>query len=152
MLHVMNGKPFNILCFLNQEAEEKGTELLVPGTRAFAEDDLRRLVAKPRDDDINDDDDMPPLIQALTRSAKHDGKEEILKAQIKVLDEQEQKRKENEMYSLQLLFYLVFFYSSLFFVPVIKSVSACLGFIKGKVEESILVNFFYHLFFFLTIH
>ncbi|XP_062617089.1 coiled-coil domain-containing protein 87-like isoform X2 [Saccostrea cucullata] len=61
-----------------------------PGTREYAAQDLQRLVKRPQDtEDPKIKEDLPPLLQAITRSAKHDGLKERLEQRMKELEEKE---------------------------------------------------------------
>ena len=70
-----------------------------PGTRDYAAQDLNRLATRSKFcEAAADDEDLPPLIQALTRSSRHDGKKELLQQQLRELEEQERAREEAERY------------------------------------------------------
>ncbi|XP_074651926.1 coiled-coil domain-containing protein 87-like isoform X1 [Tubulanus polymorphus] len=72
--------------------------------------DLHNLLRKPPNTATNsttvaagavtdadaDDEDMPPLLQAITQSSKHDGRKEKLRKQIKELELKEEKEKAKE--------------------------------------------------------
>lgn len=75
------------------EVKPKGP---LPGTREYAAEDLRRLISRGDQDDIKVEEDLPPLLQAITRSAKYDGMAEKLEKQLKEIEEQERKEKEKE--------------------------------------------------------
>ena len=75
------------------EAKPKGPQ---PGTREYAAEDLRKLISTGEPDDIKVEEDLPPLLQAITRSAKYDGMAEKLEKQLKELEEEERKEKEKE--------------------------------------------------------
>ncbi len=85
-----------------EEAEKKkDKDKVVRTPRDHIHEDLERLLQRPCDRDAaipgeNDDEDLPPLIQALTRSAKHDGKKAVLERQLKELEEREMRRREME--------------------------------------------------------
>ncbi|XP_021368618.1 coiled-coil domain-containing protein 87-like isoform X2 [Mizuhopecten yessoensis] len=74
--------------------EEKGPQ---PGTREYAQNDLKQLMSRPQDRHVGKiDEDLPPLLQALTRSAKHDGTKEKVLQKIKELEEKEKREIEKE--------------------------------------------------------
>ncbi|XP_048734506.1 coiled-coil domain-containing protein 87-like isoform X3 [Ostrea edulis] len=63
-----------------------------PGTREYAAEDLQRLVKCPQDtEDLKVEEDLPPLLQAITRSAKHDGLKERLEQKMRELEERERR-------------------------------------------------------------
>ena len=89
--------------------EEVKIEKPKPGTREYAAEDLKRLLGRGKETPTtsaspaaaatckgDEDEDLPPLIQALTRSVKHDGKGEIIKAKLKQLEQHEEKQREAE--------------------------------------------------------
>ena len=90
------------------EVEEVKIEKPKPGTREYAAEDLKRLLGRGKETPMtsatpaaatckgDEDEDLPPLIQALTRSVKHDGKGEIIKAKLKQLEQHEEKQREAE--------------------------------------------------------
>ncbi|KAL8616651.1 hypothetical protein ACOMHN_031633 [Nucella lapillus] len=68
------------------------------GSSNFLSEDLRQLMMD-RDQtatDVNGDDDLPPLLQAITRHARHDQLKDKLQAQLKELEEKEKERKQSE--------------------------------------------------------
>ncbi|XP_076102299.1 coiled-coil domain-containing protein 87-like isoform X4 [Mytilus galloprovincialis] len=75
------------------EVKPKGPQ---PGTREYAAEDLRRLISRGDQDDIKVEEDLPPLLQAITRHAKYDGLAERLEKQMKELEEEQRKEKEKE--------------------------------------------------------
>ncbi|XP_052099414.1 coiled-coil domain-containing protein 87-like isoform X1 [Mytilus californianus] len=75
------------------EIKPKGPQ---PGTREYAAEDLKKLISRGDQDDIRVEEDLPPLLQAITRHAKYDGLAERLEKQMKELEEEEKKEKEKE--------------------------------------------------------
>ncbi|XP_012942801.1 coiled-coil domain-containing protein 87 isoform X2 [Aplysia californica] len=73
------------------------------GTREFIENDLRKLTEHKDDEfpDGDDADDLPPLIQAITRHARHDDMKARMEKQLKELEEREKKRQEDECVFVQ---------------------------------------------------
>ncbi|KAK3097621.1 hypothetical protein FSP39_011468 [Pinctada imbricata] len=66
-----------------------------PGTREYASQDLQNLLAKSKESqDKKIEEDLPPLLQAITRSAMHDGMREKIEKKIKELEEKEKRDKE----------------------------------------------------------
>ncbi|KAK3610177.1 hypothetical protein CHS0354_038814 [Potamilus streckersoni] len=63
------------------------------GTREYAAEDLRQLVSQSQEE-FKVEEDMPPLLQAITRNIKYDGRKEILDKQLIELEEKERKKKE----------------------------------------------------------
>ena len=65
-------------------------------------DDLNRLVGRGgtrRDEgEMDMEDDMPPLLQALTRSPKHDDARQAIDKKLKELEEREKKRAMEDWY------------------------------------------------------
>ncbi|XP_069138067.1 coiled-coil domain-containing protein 87-like isoform X6 [Argopecten irradians] len=86
----------------NEALERKKKHPLVeegpqPGTREYAQNDLKRLMSRAQDKDVGKiDEDLPPLLQALTRSAKHDGMKKKVEQKIKELEEKEKREIEKE--------------------------------------------------------
>ena len=77
--------------------QPKKTEHLEPGTREYAAEDLKRLLGRGGDEDgKEDDEDLPPLLQALVRAAKHDDKKELIQQQLKELEANEKIRERAE--------------------------------------------------------
>lgn len=72
-----------------------------PDTREFLREDLKRLVQRTTVAEPEDPEDLPPLLQAITRSAKHDGKKAILDKQLKELEEKERLQKERDSIPLK---------------------------------------------------
>ncbi|XP_076443438.1 coiled-coil domain-containing protein 87-like isoform X3 [Babylonia areolata] len=68
------------------------------GSVNFLSEDLRQLMMDKDDTgvDVNGDDDLPPLLQAITRHARHDKLKEKLQAQLKELEEKEKQRQLSE--------------------------------------------------------
>jgi hypothetical protein len=70
-------------------------------------EDLRRLVGGPRlpaaggggRGDVADEDDMPPLLQAVTRSPKHDDARRRIDQQLAALEARERKREKEDWYA-----------------------------------------------------
>ncbi|KAI0237486.1 hypothetical protein LSAT2_011984 [Lamellibrachia satsuma] len=60
--------------------------------------DLKSLVKNTCDDGMEDmdEEDLPPLLQTIARSQRHDGKKKILERQMEELEEREKKRIEEE--------------------------------------------------------
>lgn len=85
-----------IKCRAKQKDKDEAAGPAV-GSREYASEDLHRLMSRDKDGETKDkDEEMPPLLQAVTRSAKHDGKEEMLNQKLKELDEEEARRREEE--------------------------------------------------------
>nr|XP_011442355.2 coiled-coil domain-containing protein 87 isoform X8 [Crassostrea gigas] len=82
-----------------QKLQQKKEKIVVdtskkpqPGTREYAAEDLQRLVRRPQDtEDPKIKEDLPPLLQAITRSAKHDGLKERLEQRMRELEERERR-------------------------------------------------------------
>lgn len=75
----------------------KGKSEPSPGTREYLQQDLDRLLLRSEDNEqAAVDEDLPPLLQALTRSSRHDGKKKILEQQMKELEEKERRDLENQ--------------------------------------------------------
>ncbi|XP_013389901.1 coiled-coil domain-containing protein 87 isoform X2 [Lingula anatina] len=72
-----------------------------PCTRQFLRNDLEKLVQRQTAQEPEDADALPPLLQALLRPAKHDGKKAILDRQLKQLEEKQQIEKEKDNVPLQ---------------------------------------------------
>ncbi|XP_052796425.1 coiled-coil domain-containing protein 87-like isoform X2 [Mya arenaria] len=58
--------------------------------REYISADLARLLGKA-EEEVKADEDMPPLLQAITRSSKHDGMKARLEKKMKELEEKERK-------------------------------------------------------------
>lgn len=82
-----------------QEAVEKSSRLPKPGTREYVSHDLQKLIGKS-EEEMKVDEDMPPLLQAITRHYRHDGQKEVLEKKLEELKEKE--RKEHEQRSIPL--------------------------------------------------
>lgn len=91
--------------------ERKGLEKVVTdretkpklGSRVFIEEDLKKLT-EHKDDEFPDEDtedDLPPLIQAITRHARHDDMKERMERKMRELEERQQKRDEEECVHIQ---------------------------------------------------
>ncbi|RUS82792.1 hypothetical protein EGW08_009456 [Elysia chlorotica] len=73
------------------------------GSQIFIEEDLKKLTEQ-KDDEFPDEDaedDLPPLIQAITRHARHDDMKERMQKKMKELEERQQKRDEEECVHIQ---------------------------------------------------
>ncbi|KAL4227253.1 Coiled-coil domain-containing protein 87 [Mactra antiquata] len=91
---------------LQQENERNAQEKLEfssrkpkPGTREYINNDLQNLLGKT-EEEKKADEDMPPLLQAITTNQKHDGQKEVLEKKLQDLKEKE--RKEHEQRSIPL--------------------------------------------------
>ncbi|ESP00590.1 hypothetical protein LOTGIDRAFT_157869 [Lottia gigantea] len=67
-----------------------------PGTREYITNDLQQLISKPEQTDETVDEELPPLLQAITRNARHDDVKVRMEKKMKELEEEERKRKEDE--------------------------------------------------------
>ncbi|XP_052280455.1 coiled-coil domain-containing protein 87-like isoform X2 [Dreissena polymorpha] len=70
------------------------------GTRGFIANDLQRLMKKG-EEEVKTDEDMPPLLQAITRHSKHDGLKARLEKKMKELEEKQQKEHEQRSIPLR---------------------------------------------------
>ncbi|GFO24604.1 coiled-coil domain-containing protein 87 [Plakobranchus ocellatus] len=85
--------------------EREGMEKTKPklGSRIFIEEDLKKLT-EHKDDEFPDEDtadDLPPLIQAITRHARHDDMKQRMEKKMKELEEKQKKREEEECVHIQ---------------------------------------------------
>ncbi|KAJ8304537.1 hypothetical protein KUTeg_018120 [Tegillarca granosa] len=68
-----------------------------PGSRAYIANDLKQLVNRSHEvQDSKVEEDLPPLLQAITNSSKQDGTKEKIEKQIKELEEKEKREIEEE--------------------------------------------------------
>ncbi|XP_070208925.1 coiled-coil domain-containing protein 87-like isoform X4 [Littorina saxatilis] len=74
------------------------------GSDKFLSEDLRQLMMDKDETgvDVNGDDDLPPLLQAITRHARHDNLKKKLERQLKELEEKEKERERSETIEVQL--------------------------------------------------
>ncbi|XP_046358594.2 coiled-coil domain-containing protein 87-like [Haliotis rufescens] len=66
------------------------------GSREYAAEDLRRLVDRKDESNQEVDEDLPPLLQAIIRNARHDGLKEKMEEELKELEKKKQQRIEDE--------------------------------------------------------
>ncbi|KAL3867400.1 hypothetical protein ACJMK2_044605 [Sinanodonta woodiana] len=78
-----------------EKAVKEESESPRVGTREYAAEDLRQLVSQSQEE-FKVEEDMPPLLQAITRNIKYDGRKKILDQQLKELEEKERKEKERQ--------------------------------------------------------
>lgn len=95
------------LDLLKRESQRRQDKVMVvksesprPGTREFAASDLRKLIGHSQEE-FKVEEDMPPLLQAITRNARHDGKKEVLEKKLKELEEKERQELEQQSIPLQ---------------------------------------------------
>ncbi|XP_060581199.1 coiled-coil domain-containing protein 87-like isoform X2 [Ruditapes philippinarum] len=81
------------------EKELKASKVPQPGTREYISKDLQNLLGKS-EKEKKSDEDMPPLLQAITTSYKHDGQKAVLEKKLAELKEKE--RKDHEQKSIPL--------------------------------------------------
>ena len=73
-----------------------------PGTREYFAQDLRKLIASSEVGGKDEEDDLPPLLQALTRGAKHDGKRDWIERRLRELEAREEERRQQESIEIRL--------------------------------------------------
>ncbi|XP_067664459.1 coiled-coil domain-containing protein 87-like [Haliotis asinina] len=66
------------------------------GSREYAAEDLRRLVDRKDESHQEVDEDLPPLLQAIVRNARHDGLKEKMAEKMEELEKKKQQRIEDE--------------------------------------------------------
>lgn len=82
------------------EVETKASKRPKPGSREYISHDLQKLIGKS-EDEKKSEEDMPPLLQAITTSYKHDGRKEVLEEKLAELKEKEQKDHEQKSIPLR---------------------------------------------------
>ena len=73
-----------------------------PGTREYFAQDLRKLVASSEVGGKDEEDDLPPLLQALSRAAKHDGRRDLIERRLRELEAREEERRQQEAIEIRL--------------------------------------------------